>query len=219
MSYPHEELTPEIIAALKQIAPKLYRVKLFDQDYVIQPVTRTQWDAVMAIGKNPKATQQMFEDRVVFEGLLWPDWTIGEFKDLPAAVIPTLSQHIQARSGFRTDLPIDMKEEDEVLQERAATWDPPTEDEIKKLKTDYPGVILLKVTLEGEVYVVRSLSRSEWSAATKASDSEGMIIEKCVVFPSNLKVSELLPGVIVRLNDAVGLASGFKDEPISSEEL
>lgn len=212
-----EVLTPELVEALKQIYPKLYKVVLFEQEYAIAPITKLQWNFIQeAFAKNPKMD---INDKIISDGLVWPDWTSTTFDNLPAGISEVLANHILARSGFKTNLPVSIVEDIATIQEAESLWEAPTDADIEEIKAKNPGRFLQRVTLDNEVFIIRPLNRTEWNNATKSVDMDSALLTKGIIFPEKLDLKVILPGVLARLVEAIGIASGFKEDPVSSEEL
>ena len=221
---PKLELTSEIIGDLKQIFPKLFRVKQADQDFVIRPMTRAEWMFIQSMAmSNPKFSQNDLDDKVVEYGLVWPNWNpMIDFASLPAGIIPNLSLHIQSRSGFRTGLPIEVEEEYETVQDNPVVWDAPSDKDIADLKVANK-LPMSKVTADKQIFIVRGIRRPEWTELNKRQgtkdDTEMALIEKALLFPSKDMLGAILPGTVHVLSEQILQLSGFTEEPTESEEL
>lgn len=220
-------LTKEIIDALKEKYPSLYRIRLGSQDFVFRPITRREWLQIQdLIRRNPNMTPNDVDDRIVEYGLVWPEWTIVDFMNQPAGYTAQLSRYIQARSGFlvpgiNEDMP-----GVEVLSENSAAWIPPDKEFIERLKAQRPGGLLL-IRIRSMVFVVRPLNRAEWRAIAKEVengnvDVDSAVFERAVIYPDaeTLKAIDTLPGVVTLVSNEVIRFSGFDEsEEVYVEEL
>ena len=221
---PKVELTSEIIGELKQVYPKLFKISQSDQDFIIKPLNRGEWLYLQEMAKaNPKMSLLDVDDNILRQGLVWPKWDPSvEFMNMPAGVIPSLSQYIQAKSGFRNSLSVGVEEEYEVLQDNPYTWESPSDKDIEGYKAKY-NLPMSKVTLDKQVFILRAIKRTEWneinSKGLSQDSAEYALLEKALVYPEKDKLAQVLPGCISTLVENVIQLSGYKDEPISCEEL
>lgn len=221
------ELTPEYIEQLKEQHGKIYKVKAADIDFVIRPLYKDDQQVLNDLVKtNANLTQADFDDKVVDLALVGPraDHSKGGWAALPAGIVPTLSTFIQAKSGYIVqDAPDSLGIKVENLG-KTVVFTRPTQEEIDELKAVCPFQLRL-VTIEGEYFIIRPVTRQEFRMAMNKSQESGdalsrdeEISKKVVMWPKKLDWSGKPVGYPETLtNFALGISGYSLDAEV--EEL
>lgn len=188
------ELTQEDIDQLKATFGKVYKVKAADIDFVIRPLYKDDQVVLNDLVKtNENLTQADFDDKVVDLGLVGPrpDYSKGGWVALPAGIVPTLSTFIQAKSGYIVqDAPDALSVKIEKIGKQDV-FSKPSQEDIDKIKQSCPFQLRL-ISIEGEYYVIRPVTRQEFrSAMAKSQESADVlsrdeeIAKKVTMWPKN----------------------------------
>lgn len=209
------ELTEEIINRLKEAVGNqpLYSKELFGQKFVFTIITRQAYLQIMQwVEQNPKLRISDIEDKLVSEGLLWPEISPQEWSVLPAGLIPTLSSLIQEKSYLDivgnglVDTTV------ETLSE-IKQGERPTEEEKEALKASIPHSLRL-IGAGGKFFVIRPMLRIEYNTLQRLDEKEDGEVEgckKCVVWPKNIEWEFLGAGIPTILAREIMTLSGFSN--------
>lgn len=229
-----QPLTPEIIEAMKEamvahgLPPKIYKFEIDKDVFVFRPLFRADWNEINGfIQANQGNVKQEDVDRRVCErGILWPEHVmmpmIWDFQR--AGVQSTLAKHILGRSGFFDP---DLDQRDYLKIEPIANVErgpKPSPEVVVELKGRFPTFALKGVYIDGEYYVVRSLSRAEWKMLSTDSDDVDLDLttaERATIwstdFPNPPNFGARLAGTVRALSEVIMQASGFLVQPVIEE--
>lgn len=214
------------IAAIKQAAfeaglgDKLYSFQLDDQQVVFRPLMRGDWNEIQAFVQTHRGqvTPEALEQKVCEKAILWPIQIVHplHWERQRAGLQRTLAQYIQARSGFideNLDQSAYMKFEPLYTLEVGPKPDPQVVEELKASNPDWP---LKLVMIEGDYYVIRPISRSEWRSITSAGEDQDynlLTAQRAVVwskeYPEKPNFNDKVGGLVPTLADAIMAFSGF----------
>jgi len=71
-----------------------------NQIYIYRYIKRQEWKQILAENPPDRMSNDAFDEEIFKRCLLWPRFTVEQLAFLPAGIIPTLSQQIQAASGW-----------------------------------------------------------------------------------------------------------------------
>jgi hypothetical protein len=228
------EFTPEIAAELKNalqvsgLPIKLYKVNFDNETYIIRPLMLRDWLEVQKFiqSNNGQLRQDQIDRKVVELGLVWPQEIIHplRWEIQRAGLQKSLADQIMARSGFIVG---DVDQSEFLKVEPLTTMETgprPTPEVVEELKeqTDWP---LKLVFLDGEYFVIRPLSRAEWTVLTKMGDGTDVDVATCEKvcvwskeFPEKPSFDDRVGGCASTLSALTMQFSGFNSQP-QIEEL
>jgi hypothetical protein len=210
------ELTDELKTQLKEQYGRLYEVPVAGMKFVIHPLMRNEWEVITDMYQsNDKITQTQIDDKVTDLGLVGPraDGSKGGWAALPAGITQTLSLFIRAKSGFYiADLPGGSDINVEQLTP-SVKMPMPSDEEIERIKKACPFVPRL-ITIGGDNYVVRPVTRAEWKAITEATvnDPDARTLEttkRVVQWPKNVDWDTRLAGCAETIAEYALSISGY----------
>lgn len=227
--------TPEIAAELKQaltisgLPLKLYKLTPGEGEiYIIRPLMQRDWLEVQKfIQSNGNSVRQdQIDKKVVDLGLVWPQEVLQPtcWQLQRAGLQKLLADQIMARSGFI----IENVDQQEFLQVESLTTiesGPRPEPEVIELLKSQTSWPLKLVFLDGEYFVIRPLSRSEWTMLTKLGEGIDVDVATCQKvcvwsreYPVNPQFDSRVAGCPSALSALTMQMSGFNSQP-QVEEL
>jgi hypothetical protein len=229
-----QELTPELIEKIKEylvaseLPPVIYKFVSDQQVIVFRPLYKPDWEEVQDfVDSNTGGVRQDLVDELICQkAICWPGdilepqkWAVQK-----AGLQVSLAKMIVARSGFFDE---DLDQSSYLRVEPLVAASPAVQPDpalVAELKSNYPWP-LKGVTIEGEYYVVRPLTRDEWKALPKQDSGQDADLTACMVatlwssdYPKKPDFNNRLAGTNRVLAEVIMAASGFMVQP-SVEEL
>lgn len=226
--------TPEIAEQLKAalqvsgLPIKLYKITFDNETFIVRPLMIRDWlevqKFIQAQAGNIRPDQ--VERRVVETALVWPKEVLQPlcWELQRAGLQKALYDNIMARSGFIVS---DVDQSEFLRVEPLSTTEigpRPEADVIEHLQKNTDWTLRL-VFVDGEYYVIRPLTRAEWTTLSKLGEGVDVDVATCEKiclwskeYPLRPSFENAVAGTSTTLSALAMQFSGFNSQP-QVEEL
>ena len=220
-------ITPELIEKIKKANPGKQLFKWAQMGIIYKPIDRELNDRVMKLSNEAFIKDsgnipfREIEDLVVSECVLFPKLTPEDRKDIPVGTYTTLNKVIHEKANF-----IDIDIFNRALGRDSFSetlvdfeyWDDITDEDLEKLKIDYPHAIY-RVFVGEYVFIIRQLTRRDVEVCYDKTDPVFEKVKRTVVWPRTINWDGIPAGVVEKVFDELQNVSGFMESKVTIEEL
>lgn len=161
-------------------------------------------------------------DSLLFEEcVVWPVMTPEEIDGVPVGLMSTIPKVIQEKSGFTE---IDIRGNvlgpniSVIPVNSAVSWPDYTPEELKEVKDNTP-FMLVRLRMDGLVFLVRPMTRADMMVAQTALDNS-LSVAKCVtMWPKEVDWDKIPAGYIDQIGNVALSISGWETPNVEVVEV